>query len=410
VSRKLLNWKTLLLVLLVAVAGAIAWQKWQGPEVRAYRVAAQPLVQQVVATGRVASDSRAEIGSEITAVVKDRLVERGQTVQHNDILMVLRADELKAQEQEAQAALALLHESRRPQAQARLEQAQSHLTQTKREVQRRRLLAKEKAIPTEDLEQAENTLAAAQASFDQARLEVMALAQGGLEESILQQRLNAVLAALDKTQIRAPFSGTVLEHYVAPGDTVQPGQKLLTMRDQSNIELLVPVDERNLGILEVGQPAVIIADAFPNRPFNAEITSIAPVIDPQRGTVDIRLSAAPAPDFLKEDMTITATIETARSEEALVVPNDTLFQQNSNQAKVWLYTQGKARETEVTIGLDSLSLSQITQGLNAGDIVLGAAGELTNGERVRAKISALPKSRDTGSKTRSDGETPMKLN
>ncbi|HCN73023.1 MAG TPA: efflux RND transporter periplasmic adaptor subunit, partial [Pusillimonas sp.] len=92
-------------------------------------------------------------------------------------------------------------------------------------------------------------LAAAQASFDQARLEVMALAQGGLEESILQQRLNAVLAALDKTQIRAPFSGTVLEHYVAPGDTVQPGQTLLTMRDQSNIELLVPVDERNLGIL-----------------------------------------------------------------------------------------------------------------------------------------------------------------
>ncbi len=408
-SKKWVNWKILLPALLVAVACMIIWQKWRGPEIRAYRVESHPLIQQVVATGRVASDDRADIGSEITAVVKERLVDRGQTVQKNEVLIVLSADQLKAQEQEAQAALALMRDSRRPQAQARLEQAQSHLAQAKREVQRRRLLAKEKAIPTEDLEQAENALAAAQAGFDQAKLDVLALAQGGVEESILQQRLNAIRAALDKTQIRAPFSGTVLERYVSPGDTVQPGQTLLTLRDQSKIELLVPVDERNLGVLKVGQPATIIADAYPNEPFRAEMTSIAPVIDPQRGTVDIRLSAAPAPDFLKEDMTITATIETARNDAAIVVPNDTLFQQNGNRAKVWVYSHGKANETEVRTGLNSLSLSQITEGLNVGDIVLGTSDKLTDGQRVRATISPLPQSRTIDAAERTDGETPMKL-
>ena len=408
-SKKWVNWKMLLPGLLVAVVGIIVWQKWRGPEIRAYRVESHPLIQQVVATGRVASDDRADIGSEITAVVKERLVDRGQPVQENEVLITLSADQLKAQEQEAQAALALMRSSRRPQAQARLEQAQSHLAQAKREVQRRRLLAKEKAIPTEDLEQAENALAAAQAGFDQAKLDVSALAQGGVEESILQQRLNAIRASLDKTQIRAPFSGTVLERYVSPGDTVQPGQTLLTLRDQSNIELLVPVDERNLGVLKVGQPAIIIADAYPNEPFRAEITSIAPVIDPQRGTVDIRLSAAPAPDFLKEDMTITATIETARNDAALVVPNDTLFQQNGNRAKVWVYSHGKVNETEVRTGLNSLALSQITEGLTAGDIVLGTSDELNDGQRVRATISPLPKSRTIEAAERTDGETPMKL-
>ena len=408
-SKKWVNWKILLPALLVAVAGIIVWQKWRGPEIRAYRVESHPLIQQVVATGRVASDDRADIGSEITAIVKERLVDRGQTVQENEILIVLSADQLKAQEQEAQAALALMRGSRRPQAQARLEQAQSHLAQAKREAQRRRLLAKEKAIPTEDLEQAENALAAAQAAFDQAKLDVLALAQGGVEESILQQRLNAIRAALDKTQIRAPFSGTVLERYVSPGDTVQPGQTLLTLRDQNKIELLVPVDERNLGVLKVGQPATIIADAYPNEPFDAVITSIAPVIDPQRGTVDIRLSAEPAPDFLKEDMTITATIETARNDAALVVPNDTLFKQNGNRAKVWVYSHGTAHETEVRTGLNSLSLSQITEGLSAGDIVLGSTDGLTDGQRVRATISPLPQSRTINAAERTDGETPMKL-
>ena len=407
--RKLLNWKVLSLVLLLIAAGAIFWQKWQGPEVRAYRVALHPLVQQVVATGRVASDSRADVGSEITAIVQERLVERGQEVQQGQVLIVLRANDLKAQAQEAQAALNLLINSKRPQAQARLAQAQSHLTQAKREAQRRRLLAKEKAIPAEDLEQAENALAAAQAGFDQAKLEVMALAEGGVEEAILQQRLNAVRAALDKTQIRAPFSGTVLEHYIAPGDTVQPGETLLTLRDQSNIELLVPVDERNLGILEVSQPATVLADAYPNNAFKATIISIAPVIDPQRGTVDIRLTANPAPKFLKEDMTITATIQTARNDSALVVPNDVFFQKEGNKAKVWLYSNGKANEIDVQTGLSSLSLSQITEGLSEGDVVLSATNGITNGQRVRANISPLPTSRTSTAPERTDGETPMKL-
>ena len=108
-------------------------------------------------------------------------------------------------------------------------------------------------------------------------------------------------------------------------------------------------------------------------------------------------------------MTITATIETARNDAALVVPNDTLFQQNGNRAKVWVYSHGKANETQVRTGLNSLALSQITEGLSAGDIVLGTSDELTDGQRVRATISPLPQSRTIDAAERTDGETPMKL-
>ena len=60
-------------------------------------------------------------------------------------------------------------------------------------------------------------------------------------------------------------------------------------------ELMVQPDERNLAFLEVGQPAVAVADAFPREPFPAEVRYIAPSIDPARGTVEVRLGCRGGP-------------------------------------------------------------------------------------------------------------------
>lgn len=409
-SKTFLNWKTQLIIALIIIVGVLIWMRLQGPEVRGYRVEPTTLVQQVVATGRVASDSRARIGSEITAVVVERFVERGQLIQKGKLLMSLRADDLRAQKQEAQAALELLQSARRPQAQARLAQAESQLAQALREAQRRRVLVKEKAITAEALEQAEHALAAAQANANQARLDAMSLASGATEETILMQRLTAAQAALAKTEIRAPFSGIVLQRHAAPGDIVQPGQALIDLLDNKDIELLVPIDERNLGVLQPGQKASVLADAYPAQPFNAHISRIAPIVDPQRGTVDVRLALDPVPDFIREDMTTTVTIETARADQAIAVPNDTLYEQSGNTAKLWKSVNGKAQQSDVTLGLRGLAMTQITEGLAEGDIVLGTSQALTAGQRIQIQLTPLPSARPPSVSARTDGEMPMKFN
>src|SRR5690606_15635053 len=128
-------------------------------------------------------------------------------------------------------------------------------------------------------------------------------------------------------------------------------------------EILVPVDEKNLGVLKVGQTAQVVADAYPNQPFEAVLTFIAPGIDSQRGTVDVRLRANPEPDFLLEDMTVSVNILTASRDEALVVPNDALNRVTGDDAFVWRARAGKAEQVAVRLGLRGLVMTEIVAGL-----------------------------------------------
>src|SRR5690606_38551325 len=139
------------------ILALVAWMalgKLRGPVLDAYEVAEAPLVQTVVATGRVVTVSRAQVGSPVTGVVLERRVREGDRVQPGDVLAVLRADDLQAAAEEAAAALAQLQRSARPQAQAAAREAEARLAQASREAQRRRELFERQLVAREALEQA----------------------------------------------------------------------------------------------------------------------------------------------------------------------------------------------------------------------------------------------------------------
>jgi HlyD family secretion protein len=347
-------------------------------------VVEQPLIQNVVATGRVISTSRAQIGAEITGVVLERHITEGDRVKPGDLLITLRADDLAARVREAQAALDQLRTSRRPQAMAALKQAQAQLEQTVREAKRRRDLYQSESISKEIYEKAEQALILAKASEEQSTLLSASLAPGASEELILIERLNAAQATLARTEIKAHVSGIVLTRDVVPGDIVQPGRQLLEIAKEGSTEILIPVDERNLGVLALGQPARCIADAYPSQPFNARINFIAPTIDPQRGTVDVRLTVEPPPEFLRQDMTVTATIQTNKRDKAITVSNDLIKESKDGNGFVWLVRDGRVVAQPVKLGLRGLSATEITDGLKPGDpVILSATVKI--GERVRSR-------------------------
>lgn len=381
--------KPVLGALAAVVVLLLAWtllRHWQGPELPAYRIASQALVQTVVATGRVVAVSRAQVGSEITGVLLERRVQEGDRVQPGDILAVLRADDLSANVRQAEAVLEQLQRSNRPQAQAALRQAEAQLAQASRETQRRRTLLQQQLIARETLEQAVQAEIVARAAAEQARLAANSLASGNADETLVRERLAAARAALEKTVIRAQVAGKVLTRNVEPGDLVQPGRVLFEIAREGGTELLVPVDEKNLEVLALGQPAQCVADAFPARPFPATLDFIAPSVDPQRGTVDVRLGIDPVPDFLRQDMTVSVNIETGRRDKALVVPNDALGAIVGDKAQVWTVREGKAQRTAVRLGLRGLAMTEILSGLRAGDWVLADAGsDVAEGQRVRVQ-------------------------
>ena len=398
----------IMIILLVLLVSFAIYRWWQGPLLPSYEVVSSPLIQTVVASGRVEKVSRTQIGSEITGVVLERLVQEGDRVSRGDVLLVLKSDEISAQVRQAEAELKELATTRRPQAEFDLANAKVQLEQAQREAVRRRntelgILSaeeREKSIEAEKL---------ARNNLESARLKVASLAPDKVEETKLREQLAALQAQLAKTKIRAEVSGIILTRNVEPGDLVQPSQTLFTIALDGATEIRVPFDERNLPLLALQQKAAVITDAYPDQPFPAHINFIAPSIDAQRGTLDVRLTVDPVPDFLRQDMTVSVNVETNKRERTLVIPNDALSSISGNKAMVILVRDRKIQRHPITLGLRGLVMSEVVAGLKEGDHVLtDAESVLKDGTRVRIEQTKRVFQSQTDQKN-SKNELPVKF-
>jgi HlyD family secretion protein len=383
------NRRALLLIIpVLLLAGWMIWRQLQGPELPGYRLETRPLVQRVVASGEVDSQSLAQVGSEITGVIAVRHVREGDAVKAGDLLLELRDDEQRARLREAEAALQQLIDSSRPQAQATLREAQNNLEQADRELQRRETLFERKLLASEALEQARRATLTARVVRDRARFAAAAVGEGGSEEQVLRQRLEAARANLAKARIHAQVDGIVQTREVEPGDLVQPGRTLLTIARSGSSEILLPLDEKNLAPIELGQAARIIADAYPDRVLPARVSFIAPSVDTARGTIDVHLDLLEPADFLRQGMTVSVNIETGRREQALVLPNDALRARDGTRAQVLRVNDGVVERVGVRLGMLGTALSEVSEGLAAGDLVL--IGDAEEGQRVRVREQTIP--------------------
>jgi len=151
-------------------------------------------------------------------------------------------------------------------------------------------------------------------------------------------------------------------------------------------ELVAQIDERNLSLLKVGQPALASADAYVGQKFQAAISSIAPGVDPARGAVQVKLQVNEPPTYLRQDMTISVEIEVARKAAALALPVDAVHDIDSAKPWVWQVDgQGHAQHTPVQLGVRSGTRVEALSGLAAGaHVVAVPAPGLAQGQRVHA--------------------------
>lgn len=384
------HWKTLVLILVAVLACSLLLRQCRGPTIDVITLQAGPLEQRVVASGRVAAVSRVIVGSQVNGVVQQRLVDEGDRVQPGQLLVLIQADDLAANLEQAQARLATLLQASRPQAQARLSEAQAQLQQAEREAARRSELAREQLVAREDAEQARQAVVSARAAREQAQTALLALSDNGAELAEARAAVSAARAALDKASVRAQVAGTVLTRSVEPGDMVQAGSQLLELASDGPTELHVPVDEKNLQMLALGQDAQAIADAWPQQPFPATLSYIAPSVDSSRGAIEVRLRVEPVPDFLRQDLTVSVNILSARKDDALVIPNTALVSLSGQQHQVWVVEDGRLQPRPVQLGLRGGSASEVSGGLQAGEqVVADARDGLQSGQRVHANSVSI---------------------
>ena len=171
----------------------------------------------------------------------------------------------------------------------------------------------------------------------------------------------------------------------------------------SPLQMVAQVDERYLAQLQVGQTATALADAYPNQRFMVKVQSISPLVDAQRGAIEVKFSLAQqAPAFLREDMTLSIEVETARRERTLVVPVSALRNDASASGSViYIEREGRVELRKIRLGLRTLNAVEVLEGLTEGDMVLlgisPKPGERVHADTTLTAATPLRKGEDAGS-------------
>jgi len=394
--RKWIRWLVLAAALLAVSYYSV--QSALGPRVVVVTASRRELVHRVVAIGRVLPPARINVGSTLLGAVQLVSVQEGQHVKAGQLLIQVRdrearaaLEQAKAGVEQASARLVLMRQVSSRLASESLRQAQTNLDQAEREYQRMAQLQQSGASTQQQLDDARYALDLARSQMQNAQTQADSTGPGGSDfrvsaASVSQARaaLAGADARLAETRVEAPADAVVLTRNVEPGDVVQPGRVLMVLARDGDTQLVVQPDEKNLAYLRIGQQALVSADAFAADRFSAEVAYIAPSIDPDRGTVEVKLKVPTAPAYLRADMTVSVDIEVGRLKDALVLPTEAVRDGGTNHPWAMVIEAGLAARRPVRLGVQGEGSVQILDGLRDGDAVIApAAVPIAVGRRVR---------------------------
>jgi HlyD family secretion protein len=377
--------------------GAALLRWWVGPQVQTEAVQRRDVLQTVVASGRVETPHRVNIGAQITGTVARVPVTEGQIVKTGDVLVELVGTELQSARRQAQQAvvqaqnrLRQMNELQGPVVQQTLRQAQASLDTAQASWQRNQALFGQGFIGEAALDESRKALALADAQVRAAQQQVTSTRAGGAEHSlalgaVLEAQANAetVNAKARYAVIQAPAGGQLIGRNVEVGDVVQAGKVLMTLSPEGAMQLVVQIDEKNLRLMALGQQALASADAYPQQPFKAQVVYINPGINAQTGAVEIKLDVLEPQQNLKQDMTVSVDLVVARLPQVLALQVGRVNEIRGTSPWVWLVQAGHVVRRPVRLGLRGGAWVEVLEGLSEGDAVVTSPIALREGQRVR---------------------------
>ena len=238
--------------------GAALLRWWLGPQVQTEAVQRRDVLQTVVASGRVETPHRVNIGAQITGTVARVPVTEGQVVMAGDVLVELVGTELQSARRQAQQAvvqaqnrLRQMNELQGPVVVQTLRQAQASLDTAQASWQRNQALFGQGFIGQAALDESRKALALADAQVRTAQQQVMSTRASGAEHSLAlgavaeaQANAEIVNAKARYAVIQAPASGQLIGRNVEVGDVVQAGKVLMTLSPEGAMQLVVQIDEK----------------------------------------------------------------------------------------------------------------------------------------------------------------------
>ena len=313
-------------VLILAVAGgSYAYLKKSGQDQAAKdKAVVLPTVKasgQIIAEGKVVPAQSAALSFSVAGLTADTYVKEGDLVKAGQLLIKMENADLQVQLDKAQASLARARASVGQISggkQGSITRAKSDYADASSNLSRSKQLFAQGVITQQELDTASNAFKKAEASLKEAQASLggsgsdpAAVADVNYAAAAVQE----VKIAIGKTEIRAPFDGTVALLDVKKGEYIQPGTPVVQMVGMGGWEIETSdLTELNIAQIKVGDPAALTFDGLPDLKMSGKITHIRIYGELKNGdiTYTTRIKPERQDPNLRWNMTAIATIETGK--------------------------------------------------------------------------------------------------
>jgi HlyD family secretion protein len=313
------RWLPIVIGLVACVAaafGALAWSEFRHQDQTREAASQQPAQQaqapqpqqqspapatrgeagNLSASGYVVARRKATVAAEITGKVVEVFVDEGMTVTQGQV--VAKLDSVLAEKDFE------LAQSRVEAAEAAIAMIDEDLKDATRILARLQTLSQKSFATEADLTKAQARVGVLTAQLRQSRSQ--------LETAKIDAKRSA--ATLDKHQIRAPFSGVVVDRSAQPGEMISPMSVggftrtgICTIVDMDSIEIEVDVNEAFIGRVVAGGPVNAVLDAYPDLTIPASVIAIVPTANREKATVRVRIRLERKDPRVLPDMAVKVT-------------------------------------------------------------------------------------------------------
>jgi len=202
-----------------------------------------------------------------------------------------------------------------------------------------------------------------------------------LSVKMAELQLDQAQAELDKTIITAPFDGIVAAVYIREGQQLSAmtyANPAISLIDPSEIKMNGVIDEIDVPKVKLGQEAIVILDALPDKEVKGRITFISPESTTEVGVVFYKttITLENPDEELKDGMSATAEIIIEQHDDVLLIPNRAIRGSWENPF-VEVVTDEQIEKRQISIGLSDGIYAEVLSGLEEGEeVILPQASQL----------------------------------
>ena len=300
------------------------------------------LLDKVISSGTILPNEEVELSSENSGLITHIYFEEGSRVEKNDLLVKINDSELQAQLKRLEFQKTLAAE---------------------KEFRQKELLSRD---------------AVSQEEYDQALTEL----------NTLKADIDLAKAKIDKTEIRAPFAGTIGLRYVSEGSYITPSTKIARLISLTPVKIDFSVPEKYAREVKIGNTISFAIEGLDEK-HEAKVYAIEPMIDANTRTIKLRAVYPNRDQKIMPGQFADVELVLHRIEDAVKIPTEALIPELGGQ-KVFINRNGKATPVKVETGIRTTDMVQITEGLKAGDTLV-TSGILQMREGMPLNISELKK-------------------